>query len=446
MIKFSSNSDFNFGGIESVRAMYDGFRTKEYEKRAGADEFLKVAKTKGQTDLHIIAVGSYEGTGFNRNGDCFKDYWCEKNAHYFKDSDRCVHRHHKNKPEDPKFGNVKAAAYNKNMKRIELVIGLDNEKCADILDEQEKVGHTNWSMASKQNHDICTWCMHKAASDDDRCEHIPSMIGEINKQGEMCGMDNPNPRWFEISYVRRPADRIGMSLQKCANDKIKPMLTRDYLQIYTGFTPPNDLVISKYASDKRYLLNKCSELEKHVQAMGKKIEAFSKPVETEKLASAVVDELRKLRPDHFFKEAAEQGIILSPENFVSYLFGDRVKTAAVADMKAQLPGMFIALEKDGGEVLNTEKYDGGIYFRDKQAESQVKKIARSHSLFPVYTHYRSMGEPVVKQASEKSEPSEFGKELAKQYVAYKLAALHELDLMHKLSEDVLFNAVVQNQL
>ncbi|NBQ69848.1 MAG: hypothetical protein EBU46_13915, partial [Nitrosomonadaceae bacterium] len=198
MLKFTSNNDFDFA-VESVTLLTDS--NKQLVKRASAKHLLKYEKTAGQEDLHVIALGAYEGTGFNRNGDAFSEADCRKNHHYFKRADRAVHRHHKNKPTDPKFGNIKAAAYNEPMKRIELIIGLDKEKCADILHEQETEGNTNWSMASKQAYDVCSWCGHKAKTDKDRCEHIPKKIGELNRKGEMCGMHNPDPRWFEISYV-----------------------------------------------------------------------------------------------------------------------------------------------------------------------------------------------------------------------------------------------------
>lgn len=441
MIKFSSNSDFDFG-IDSVQVI-NGF--KSIVKRAAAKEFLKVAKTKGQTDLHIIAVGAYEGTGFNRNGDCFRDHWCEKNAHYFKDSDRCVHRHHKNKPEDPKFGNVKAAAYNKPMKRIELVMGLDDDKCGDILAEQEKVGHTNWSMASKQAYDICTECGHKAYTDDDRCNHIPDKIGEITKEGQMIGMDNPNPRWFEISYVRRPADRIGMSLQKCASDsRVKPMLTRDYLQIYTGFEEPMDLMISKKAEDKRNIVGKCAELEKHIAAAGSKIDPAKEVVSTKKLAAEIMDEYRTMEPGRFFKLAADAGVIFSPENFCHYLFGDRVKEAAITGMKSLLPSIF---EKIGSEVLHNEKYEpSNIVVINQQERSALRKIAVQCSLFPEYATaraYNGLANKVAAITEVSVDP--FDLELAKQYISYKLAALNYLDEHSKLSDDLLFNVVLQNR-
>lgn len=451
MYKFSSNSDFDFG-IESVRAMYGGFKTQEFQKRAGAKQFLKVAKTKGQTDLHIIAVGAYEGTGFNRNGDCFKQHWCEKNAHYFKDSDRCVHRHHKNKPEDPKYGNVKAAAYNPDMKRIELVVGLDDDKCADIIQEQEKQGHTNWSMASKQAYDICTACGHKAASDDERCEHIPSQIGEILKSGEMVGMDNPNPRWFEISYVRRPADRIGMSLSKVASDKsIRPMLPRDYLALYPDFSAPADdtLLISKKASDKRTVVDKMAEIEKHIAASGIEVLEAKKVVKTEKIAEAVIDELRKLEPSRFFKVAADAGIILSPENFCHYVFGDRIKEAGCVDsVRRGVERTFRFMDSElSAKLANNERYEpASVAVISNDERNTVKKIAMTHSLLPAYTNARmvqTVSTP-IKYVGSDSNNTAFGDKLAAEYMAYKVAALNYLDEQNKLTDDLLFNVVLQN--
>jgi len=442
MIKFSANSDFDFG-IESVSAISD---PNILIKRASVKSLLKVAKTKNQTDLHIIAVGAYEGTGFNRNGDMFRSNWCEKNAHYFKDSDRCVHRHHKNKPTDPKYGNVKAAAYNPQMKRIELVVGLDNDKCGDIIQEQEKVGHTNWSMASKQAYDVCTLCNHKAASDNDRCEHIPSQIGEITKEGQMIGMENPNPRWFEISYVRRPADRIGLSLSKVASaSSLKPMLTSDFLQIYTGFQEPSDdLFISKKAADKRHILGKCAEIEKHVAAVGNKL---LPAVKTDKLSDSSMDECRKMEPARFLKGAADNGIIFSPENFANYLFGSRIKEAAVLGMKRQLKGIFQELQKEGGDVVNNEKFEPTSLSHLSQSEkATIKKIAMSHSLLPAFANARlvaNLDNDIAKTAE--AEVNSFSKELAKQYIAYKLAALNYLDEQNKLTDELIFNCVLQNK-
>jgi hypothetical protein len=475
MIKFTSNNDFDFS-IESVSLITE---SGQLTKRASAKSLLKYAKTKDQSDLHIIALGAYEGTGFNRNGDMFTEKDCIDNHHYFKDSDRAVHRFHKNKKDDPKYGNIKAAAYNNAMKRIELVVGLDNDKCADILDEQERTGNTNWSMASKQAYDICTWCNHKAKTDKDRCEHIPDKIGEINKYGQMCGMHNPDPRWFEMSYVKRPADRIGMSLGKMASaDVLRPMLPSDYLQIYTGFQPPDDEVyISKKASDKRELLLKLAAMEKHVDGISKSkspkgkdkfIAENAHKMAPQPMQDQDINTMRGFDPSKMLRALADAGIVLNPEDFSKYVFGNRIDQQNVQGMKTHLPHAFSnAAEGHSGEVVNNEKFEpSSSDMAHPDMKKHVNGLQENHSMFegpqarriiiitmmggPEDAQHgqsqqrprgRNLYQPPVEQTKEA-----FDKELAKQYVAYKLAALNYLGENNKLTDEVLLTAVIQNRL
>lgn len=443
--KITQTSWYDFG-IEPVALIKD---QRSLTKRASARALMKYAKTKGQEDLHIIALGAYEGTGFNRNGDCFMQHWCEKNAHYFQDADRAVHRHHKNKPHDPKFGNIKCAAWNPEMKRIELIVGLDIDKCADILDEQDRKGVTNWSMASKQAHDVCTWCKHKASTDADRCEDIPGNIGEINKQGEMCGMENPDPKWFEVSYVKRGADRIGLSLQKAAGHKVAALLPRDYLNLFPDFDMDSDVaLISKRAASKRQLIGKLAELEKYIEAISeKKAPAILTQSKTTKIASAEMDDLRNNDHSRVLKLAADKGIIFNADNFFSYVFGDRIKQASIDEVKAILPSIFEKLANDAS-VLNNETYDVKVIFDVSLEKSAVDKFNKSHSLFAPYISARLVSnaatETVVKKAEETKDP--YTVELAKQYVSYKLAALDHLATIGKLTDDIMFHAVAQNRL
>jgi hypothetical protein len=473
MIKFTSNNDYDFQ-IESVSLVTD---SKSLTKRASARNLLKYAKIKGQEDLHIIAVGAYEGTGFNRNGDGFMEKDCEANCHYFKDADRAVHRHHKNKPKDPKYGNIKAAAYNKPMKRVELVVGLDVDKCADILDEQEKTGNTNWSMASKQAYDICTWCDHKAKTDTDRCAHIPSKIGELNKEGVMCGMLNPDPRWFEISYVRRPADRIGVTLGKLASTgELKPMLPRDFLNIYGEIYVPDHIQLSKKACDKRGLLHKLAEIEKHVEGIARGGAKTSRDLYMSRhagklakggISDKTIDELRKYDPGQLLKLLADKGIIFNPEDFSKYLFGDRVNPENVQGMKSHLPDMHQQLSQEGGgDVLNNESFEPSMSGCPPQdAKQLVSGMAPDQSLNGDQAVKRIMriiimagGAPgsdinaggdktaLKPTMPEQKTKSAFDKELAKQYTAYKLAALNYLDEQNKLDDDIMWHAVLQNRI
>lgn len=463
MIKFTASDDFNFD-VASTSIVTS---STSLTKRASARDLLKFERTPGQTDLHIIALGAYEGTGFNRNGDAFLEDDCKKNHHLFKSAGRAVHRHHKNKPNDPKYGVIKAAAYNEPMRRIELIVGLDNDKCADILDEQEKKGYTNWSMASKQAYDVCTWCDHKAKTDKDRCDCIPAKIGELNDEGVMCGMVNPNPRWFEISYVGRPADRIGMSLKLASDQRIKPMLPSDYLKIYDGFQPPEDeFIISKKATDKRQLLHKLAEMEKHVDAVANErgsstsknlfLKRQARLKKSPKMEDKDIDELRKHEAPKALKGMADNGIVLGPDEFVKYLFGNRANEDVSKGMKSHLPNVFSKLdESNNADVVNNEKFDPtSLDFLPKGLKELVGRLTSGHSLFGEPSVRRVMritielgpkGDDTDLKPKEAPTANKADEKLAEVYATYKLAALQYMQEKGVLSEEVLWNSLIQNR-
>lgn len=473
LIKFSDTNDWNWD-IDPVQIIVNNNTLV----KAGSDNSkFNFEKTANQTDVLVIALGAYEGTGANRNGDIFKEAECVKNYKTFVKSGskrpdgsfdgRAVNRHHKNKPEDPKYGNIKQAVYNDKMKRIELVIGLDNEKCAEEIQKLKEGKQINVSMAAKVAFDKCTWCGHEAKTDNDRCSHIPKELGEINKKGEMCSMENINPKWFEISIVGRPADRIGMSL-KLASDNHYIKTAQDYKLLYPGFVPPVDdnyISISKYAEDKRRLARKLAALEKHVDAVmtsGPKnskdkylAEHKSKLKHSDNLSDDTIEELRKFEPQKLLKELADNGIVFSPEDFIKYVFGAKSLGKSedlFSKVKSHLPSMFSDIDEDGDDEVNEEKYDpSGFSVIPKPLRNLVKNLFEDHSMFGEPSHRRIMKITIVKKLPldkiKKEEHSKEAsvKELAKQYASYKLAALHYMNEQNKLDEDTMYNIIMQNR-
>jgi hypothetical protein len=477
LIKFSATQDWNWD-VDPVQLIHN---VNTLTKAGSDNSELRVEKTAGQTDALVIALGAYEGTGANRNGDIFKEAACIEHYKTFiksgskkdgKYDGRALNRHHKNKPEDPKYGNIKAAAYNHKMKRIELVIGMDKDKCAEEIQKLAEGKQINVSMAAKVAYDKCTWCGHEAKTDNHRCSHIPKSLGEINKQGEMCSMDNVDPRWFELSIVGRPADRIGMSL-KLASDNGYIKTANDYKALYPGFVaPPDDEVlrISKYASEKRDLVRKLAAIEKHIEGIATQgpknssekyvSEQKSKLKHGDNISEDTMDELRKYEPSKLLKALADQGIIFSPEDFVKYLFGTKSVGANSGDMfskiRKHLPSMFSDLSEDGDDEVNEERYEpsqSGMIPKDLL--KIVRNLFEDHSLFDKPVHGRVMKITIVKRlpvakldkSHDKREISKEAsiKEIAKQYAAYKLAALHYLDAHDKLDNETLFNALIQNR-
>jgi len=318
----------------------------------------------------------------------------------------------------------------------------------------------------------CTWCGYEAKDDRHRCKHVPKELGEINKRGEMCSMDNIDPKWFELSIVGRPADRIGMSL-KLASDNNYIKTANDYRELYPGFVAPDDednyLRISKYASEKRSLVRKLAAIEKHIDGViegGPKnskdkylAEQKGKINHADGISESAMDELRKYEPSKLLKALADHGIVFSPEDFVKYTFGaESLKNTGgmVGKMKKHLPSMFSDIEEDGDDVINDEKYEPSHSdIMPKGIMNIVRGLMDDHSLFDKPSHGRIMRITIVKKmphaklsgrSHEKEMPKEAAiKEIAKQYAAYKLAALRYLDSQDKLDEELVFNTLVQNR-
>jgi hypothetical protein len=220
-------------------------------------ELQDIKPIDGHTVFHILAVGDQERYGFNRNGDGFSRDDNKKNHHYFKTAGH-VYANHKNT--DPKLavGHVLATAHNDPMDRIELLVALNNEKNAEEIQEAENGRDIPFSMGSSVAHDVCSLCGHKAKTAADHCDHIKNNLLDIVKTGQVIGMENPDPQYFDISKVFKPADRIAYSLRKVAS--------------LSGVVGGHDLAeaygVCHSGSVKHARLVRLAEHEKHMAGVG----------------------------------------------------------------------------------------------------------------------------------------------------------------------------------
>lgn len=176
---------------------------------------------KNQTVIHVIAVGDEEMYGPNRNGDGFSR---EDNvtAHRSFVDNGHVFKHHQNDDPFKAVGDVIQSAHSAQMSRIELLLGLDNNKCDKEIHALDKNGDLPVSMGSMQDYDVCSICKNKAPTARDHCHHIKNMLGMVLNDGRRVYMQNPRPKYFDISLVFKPADRIAYTLRKVAsaNDSV----------------------------------------------------------------------------------------------------------------------------------------------------------------------------------------------------------------------------------
>lgn len=231
MIKIIDPGSWDFGDapVSQVKVASDGLHgndLKDFVKRAGhylADEFKKIKFNPGEVPIHMIALGSTEYYNVNRNGDGFKEASCIKYHPTFEKFAR-FYRDHNNKDPRKSFGVVKKAFYNPDMHRVELIVGLNSTKeAADKngglvadkeMDKLESGRDLGVSMSCKVAHDTCSWCGNKAKTRREYCTEssceaggLKNHIGEILKCGHILHADNPEPIFFDISHVVRPADR-----------------------------------------------------------------------------------------------------------------------------------------------------------------------------------------------------------------------------------------------
>lgn len=218
----------------------------------------------------VNAMGAGEYYGSNINGDHFPeaslihmpDNWTGTPA-----VDRIVakdweygfptfynahpYAHHRNKDASRAFGTVELATWNQNMKRVELVVKVDREKCLQFGGEgvwdKLRIGeYPDVSMGTKVPYDTCSICLdwdlyrEAQASKDpqapstgqkilafhrrlkakdgvgirgvsvtrkDYCVHALDHMSRILPDGRKVWVYNDYPRFFDISFVFIGADR-----------------------------------------------------------------------------------------------------------------------------------------------------------------------------------------------------------------------------------------------
>lgn len=66
-------------------------------------------------------------------------------------------------------------------------------------------------------HDVCTICGHRAPTRAQYCDHLKFNMRQVVTGGLQAGALNPSPKFFDISFVVRPADQTGYMLKKVAS-------------------------------------------------------------------------------------------------------------------------------------------------------------------------------------------------------------------------------------
>ena len=469
------SQDFNEPVVQPIKISSRGLRGADLDafvKRASVqfiDKIAGIRKRPGEELVHLLAVGAKEYYGSNRNGDAFTEEVCRACHPSFQKYARW-YRDHANKDPSKGRGMIRATAYNGDMKRIELLVGLNATKeAADrngglVADEEmeklDKGEDIPVSMACRVSHDVCSSCGNKAKSraeycDDAMCKHggCKTNLAKTFDDGHTLHVTNPDPSFFDISKVFRPADRIAYTLgcakyaadyrgmMKAASEHYGDARSSAALADQLGVTPPLWVLTDGPWSDPRVVAQlKVASSLMQLEDAATEPERMASPLSRACLPA--VQPLRQDAPDvrkgpfklaHVVTALAAEKCMLPLDTFVAMLTGEFTpKTAAAVDRVAeQLPGMYNRLASDPRleEELRVNPYVPGgpaprrvqHWVQKHSSEWALDRPSVVERLQLSVLRHPAPPEP----CREMAKVAEAGgtEELAKQYGLYQLAFL-----------------------
>ena len=220
MISLSFNKilelDDHFNGSSGLEPTVQLLDFTSKQASLAEDWSKSITPKQGKTYILVLAMGASEFYGPNRNGDAFRESELKKTYKTFE-SDAHVYKSHINKDPLKSYGSVLKAFYNEAMHRVELVLEIDNNKAPDIVDKINSGETVAVSMGCKIKFDVCSICGNEAPTRAQYCSHLRNELNKIYPDGRIVCADNPNPKFFDISIVWRPADKTGYMLKKVAS-------------------------------------------------------------------------------------------------------------------------------------------------------------------------------------------------------------------------------------
>ncbi len=444
----------------------------DFVKSAGhmfLDDLDKIKFAKDEVPVHLIALGASEAYGPNRNGDGFKEATCKQHHDTFVKFARFF-RNHKNKPErgDPHFGVVKSSAYNDKMRRVELLVALNKEKSAVdrnggfVADQElEKIARGDEmavSMACRVPYDTCSFCGNEAKTRADYCSSEKCAAGgcasnltkliKVGNDLHHLHVDNPNPTWFDISRVFRPADRIAYGakadyLTKAASDNGVFDLF-DYIKMAEDDSAPLHVIlhqdnfsgVSGYNYDPRVakrvkIAYQLAEYESSETTGGPDIYRAFENISQQEVDLSSLGSLGTEKCASALGALADKKVILHIKDWARLMD----KEALAEKAASYLPGIYRRLV--ASDIERRLESVQGRYVNEKVATYEnralASKLESSHGLDKqavedriAVSTLRGSATPTVNKSSD-SNVSDAAIKLATDYALYKVACLSKIE-------------------
>ena len=168
--------------------------------------------------LWVIGVSAYEYYGCNNNGDAFTEADLKRTHTDFVEKAH-VFMHHVNKDPAKAVGKPIFSWYNDEMHRVELILKVNRSApgAETVLLKLEMGQQLYVSMGCSVAADKCSICGNLAKTRAEYCDHLRYNMKKILDDGRQVFAFNPDPHFFDISIVNKPADPTAYALDKIAS-------------------------------------------------------------------------------------------------------------------------------------------------------------------------------------------------------------------------------------
>ncbi len=225
------------------------------------------------------------------------------------------------------------------------------------------------------SHDICSYCGNKAKTRRDYCRGLDDgglckagglhrnigRLVEVDGDAHSLHADNPDPRFFDISHVYRPADRIAYvlgKLEKAAG--VEGIISGADLAEAFGLVLPYELRVAEdVPADCAKLMKLAYCLaDVELQPADNRALAFDSSVHNGVFELPPRIRSSKVHVGQWLKASIDTRSLLSPEAFLHHICRLSPKQAADTAplIRAQLPGIYGRLTKESDFADTVRRY------------------------------------------------------------------------------------------
>ena len=174
----------------------------------------------------------------------------------------------------------------------------------------------------KVKNDICSVCGNAAPSRAQYCDHAKYNLGDMLSNGKRIFVWNPSPKFFDISIVRRPADRLGFMMKKVA-EAVPEIRSGAELGEYIDQASKKVAALRKLSIIHKILSGQIGAIKDdsgEVKELKQLSDQIAKPAAAAmpEIDDSTIRSLIQYRPAQVLSTLAEMGITLTTPEFLKY--------------------------------------------------------------------------------------------------------------------------------